>query len=153
MTDRTVVRIFEHPCEQCGKTIPPHLAGRSGRTRRYCSNTCQVNGWRASKRGEVRPRIDPEPSPEEWDGRTMYSDTPEPTYLWTRVCVMCSRQQTEKPERMTRSRARLMATAGVPRCSQCSGWCVLEELSMATNSPAKGHSGSYAKLARAWGDL
>lgn len=68
---------------------------------------------------------------EEWDGTTKYSEPAEPTFLWVRTCFICSREQTAEPERMTRSRANLIATAGIPNCVSCHGWVLLEELSLA----------------------
>ena len=79
-------------------------------------------------------------------------DVEEITFLFEKTCLMCSRRQTDTPERLTRERAKQKALVGLPRCTTCGGNVHLEEVEVnSIGSPRYGRNDGYARLQRAWG--
>lgn len=121
-------------CTYCGTAFEP--SPFANHQPQWCSQQCRREDWRIRQSELQREGSLPRdaPSPEAWDGRTRYSNVPEPTADYEAICGMCGRA--DKTERLTRRQAARRGQLGLGRCDACGGWRTLELAFGASSSPS-----------------
>ena len=108
--------VQQRPCDECGALFET-LRHNGATSRKFCGGRCRrLHNIRVAAE---RTEMDPEPSPDVWDGETRFNDLPR-LRDYDLTCMLCGRG---KSLRLTDTDARLLPAR---RCQHCGGRVTLE---------------------------